>query len=390
MGGTILRLIRMQRILLTLAGVFLLGAGCAVQQPQYWGGSEFATHERTDSTYTASPPSDTALAADARAVVPSFTPGRITTTARIDESNRAKLELIKALRLVPTQEMLAPRRPPRRDTVRIALASATGRLTSTTQSTVWAMWERGLIQPDDSDGDGVPDSLDLCAQTPINAIVNQRGCPQDDDGDGVYDGIDQCPGTPNFVRMVVDSVGCPADEDGDGVPDYLDYCLGTPRGLEVTKLGCPPDGDGDGVPDIYDHCPDTPKGMDVDSTGCLVQTQLHRQLALQISYVPGTTELDKLSRRILDDLAIRLADSPSTVAVIEGFTKDVPSSLSALVASHNHVRTIIDYLADRGIGDDRIKAVNVPDTDHPAEKAPAVAGLQDNYHIEISFYSDDE
>src|SRR5262249_27354948 len=40
--------------------------------------------------------------------------------------------------------------------------------------------------PQDSDGDGVPDSADLCPGTPANTMVDADGCPpQDSDGDGV-------------------------------------------------------------------------------------------------------------------------------------------------------------------------------------------------------------
>jgi len=273
------------------------------------------------------------------------------------------------------------------DTISIAFTSPTGRIGTTSKQFAAQARQSTTL---DSDGDGVPDSLDLCGQTPMNAIVNQAGCPTDEDGDGVFDGIDQCPGTPNFVRMVVDSAGCPADEDGDGVPDYLDYCPGTPRGFVVTKLGCLPDGDADGVADIDDHCPDTPKGMAVDASGCLLMTQLHRHLALKINYVPGTEELDRLSQRILDDLAVRMADSPGVIAVIEGFTEEMPNNLSSLVASQDNVERVIHYLAARGVDEGRIKASSVPDLERAESQSATVAGLPENYRIEISFYSPDE
>jgi outer membrane protein OmpA-like peptidoglycan-associated protein/outer membrane protein W len=60
--------------------------------------------------------------------------------------------------------------------------------------------------------------------------------PPDSDGDGVPDSLDQCPNTPPGVQ--VDAVGCPLDSDHDGVPDYLDKCPGTPPGLKVDAQGC--------------------------------------------------------------------------------------------------------------------------------------------------------
>lgn len=58
------------------------------------------------------------------------------------------------------------------------------------------------------------------------------------------------------------------DSDGDGVPDTLDKCLDTPRGVAVDAQGCPLDSDGDGVADYLDKCSGTPAGVRVDTEGC--------------------------------------------------------------------------------------------------------------------------
>ncbi|HET7296644.1 MAG TPA: thrombospondin type 3 repeat-containing protein, partial [Gemmatimonadales bacterium] len=105
----------------------------------------------------------------------------------------------------------------------------------------------------DRDHDGVPDKRDACADTPLGAVVDVRGCPTDSDRDGVYDGLDRCPATPAGAR--VDATGCPTDADRDGVPDGIDQCPGTPAGARVDAKGCPMDADGDGVPDGVDQCP---------------------------------------------------------------------------------------------------------------------------------------
>jgi OOP family OmpA-OmpF porin len=58
------------------------------------------------------------------------------------------------------------------------------------------------------------------------------------------------------------------DSDGDGVPDHLDKCPNTPRGVAVDTQGCPLDSDADGVADYLDKCPGTPAGVRVDAEGC--------------------------------------------------------------------------------------------------------------------------
>ena len=71
-------------------------------------------------------------------------------------------------------------------------------------------------------------------------------------------------GGPRYEEPVV------RDSDGDGVPDDLDRCPNTPFGTRVDANGCPivEDSDGDGVPDDRDRCPNTPAGTRVDADGC--------------------------------------------------------------------------------------------------------------------------
>ncbi len=55
------------------------------------------------------------------------------------------------------------------------------------------------------------------------------------DQDGVIDALDECAGTP--LEALVDENGCPLDGDGDGVPDYNDDELNTPTGSFVDEFG---------------------------------------------------------------------------------------------------------------------------------------------------------
>lgn len=118
----------------------------------------------------------------------------------------------------------------------------------------------------DADQDRVADRKDACANTPLGATVDPRGCPADTDTDTVLDGLDQCAGTPVGAR--VDTQGCPADADTDKVFDGMDECPDTPAGATVDAKGCPSDADTDKVLDGLDRCPDTPAGAAVDASGC--------------------------------------------------------------------------------------------------------------------------
>jgi outer membrane protein OmpA-like peptidoglycan-associated protein len=119
---------------------------------------------------------------------------------------------------------------------------------------------------DDSDGDGVLNNRDRCANTPSGAQVDSRGCPSDDDNDGVPNGVDRCPTT--SVGATVDAGGCTRDSDGDNIADGLDRCPDTPAGVLVDPRGCPKDSDEDSIADGIDRCSDTPRGATVDALGC--------------------------------------------------------------------------------------------------------------------------
>lgn len=124
----------------------------------------------------------------------------------------------------------------------------------------------GLGCPADNDGDGVANGIDRCPNTAVGAIVDAIGCTRDSDGDNIADGIDKCPDSP--AGVLVDSSGCPRDSDGDSIADGLDRCSATPRGATVDALGCPGDEDADGVLDGLDRCPRTAIGAAVNSRGC--------------------------------------------------------------------------------------------------------------------------
>src|SRR5439155_142123 len=75
----------------------------------------------------------------------------------------------------------------------------------------------------DTDGDGIPDSSDLCPTEPEDrdGFDDEDGCPDlDNDQDGIPDKLDKCPNEPEDKDGFQDDDGCPEiDDDGDGCPD---------------------------------------------------------------------------------------------------------------------------------------------------------------------------
>jgi hypothetical protein len=96
----------------------------------------------------------------------------------------------------------------------------------------------------DTDGDGVPDTIDNCPNTP-NA--NQS----DVDHDGKGDVCDNCVNAANADQT---------DSDSDGKGDACDNCVHTANPGQQ-------DGDADGVGDICDNCPANANSSQADSDG---------------------------------------------------------------------------------------------------------------------------
>ncbi|MCA9828322.1 MAG: thrombospondin type 3 repeat-containing protein, partial [Nitrosopumilus sp.] len=150
----------------------------------------------------------------------------------------------------------------------------------------------------DSDGDGVPNSLDQCPNLLEDYDPqygnNIDGCPADfvpwydADYDGIEDHVDNCPTVKETYNKFQDDDGCPdlppsgssaiADSDNDGYPDYMDLCPNRPEtfnGID-DKDGCPDndtairDADRDGISDNLDACPLDPETYNKfqDDDGC--------------------------------------------------------------------------------------------------------------------------
>ena len=121
----------------------------------------------------------------------------------------------------------------------------------------------------DSDGDSIPDSDDICPDTPyyeIIEVITDSGSPNygcspseiDSDSDGMPDFWEiQYNLNPN------DPSDRDEDLDNDGLTNYQEYLQHTdPTIAELADL------DNDGVSDDIDECPGTPFGEIVDSSGC--------------------------------------------------------------------------------------------------------------------------
>jgi outer membrane protein OmpA-like peptidoglycan-associated protein len=244
----------------------------------------------------------------------------------------------------------------------------------------------------DSDGDGIPDHLDKCPNEAGPAATG--GCP-DRDGDGVIDKDDRCPDEPGPSSLR----GCP-DRDGDGVPDIDDACPDEP-GPAATK-GCPdrdgdgvadkddrcpdepgpvslqgcPDRDGDGVPDIDDRCPDVPGPK--ENFGCPVDEGIKN-----IEF-----DIDKFNIRpefasTLDNVVKMMQEDPDAIVTIVGHTDNTYTRPYNMNLSKRRAESVKNYLVKNKIAAKRIKTQYFG-PDKPIATNDTVEGRQRNRRAEIT------
>jgi OmpA-OmpF porin, OOP family len=234
-----------------------------------------------------------------------------------------------------------------------------------------------VVKVMDSDGDGVPDNLDRCADTPKGQMTDATGCPSDSDGDGVADAVDRCPGT--VAGAAVDATGCLADLDGDGVLNQFDRCPGTVAGAVVDATGCLADLDGDGVLNEFDRCPGTVAGATVDSQGCP-----QRFVVQNLRFANNSAELDADARQSLDEVAASLLAGAAFKSVrVSGFSDNRGNEQYNIDLSARRAKSVADYLISRGLPANQVSSKGFG-PQQPIADNSTIEGRSTNRRVEIN------
>jgi outer membrane protein OmpA-like peptidoglycan-associated protein len=181
--------------------------------------------------------------------------------------------------------------------------------------------------------------------------------PPDKDGDGVPDYLDKCPDTPGPAE----NQGCPwPDRDNDGVPDNVDRCPDVAG--PAANNGCPPDRDNDGVPDADDQCPDV--AGPADNHGCpkAIETENIRVtdnaiiLKRQINFASGSSVIPPEAFAILNDIVKVLKENKTWRIAIEGHTDIRGGHPMNMRLSQARADAVRNYLMSHGIEAERLTA----------------------------------
>jgi OmpA-OmpF porin, OOP family len=171
------------------------------------------------------------------------------------------------------------------------------------------------------------------------------------------------------------------DSDGDGVPDGIDACPNTPVGVKVDSRGCPLDSDGDGVPDYLDKCPDTPRGTKVDATGCPIPAAA-TTFDLTVEFAFNSAEINDLSFRELRKAMTFMREHPDTKAVVEGNTDSVGGEAYNQKLSERRADAVKDVLVKSDIDAGRLSTIGYGET-RPVASNDTEEGRAKNRRVSI-------
>lgn len=178
-------------------------------------------------------------------------------------------------------------------------------------------------------------------------------------------------------------VAAVVDSDGDGVADGQDQCANTPAGAAVDATGCPLDTDKDGVADFADKCPDTKVGASVDATGCYQVLQQEVAIELNVQFATGKATLQGDATAEIQKVAAFMQQYPTVNVTIEGHTDNRGNAAVNKRLSQQRADAVKAELVKMGVDAGRLSAVGYG-ADKPIADNNTEAGRAENRRVVAS------
>ena len=212
------------------------------------------------------------------------------------------------------------------------------------------------------------DGQSAIAGAAVGAALSLLLCPSEEEAAPVVEAAPVCAEVPP-AGALLDAQGCAYDSDGDGVVDGIDMCANTPEGVAVDRVGCPLDSDRDGVADFEDMCPGTPLGTIVDETGCPLAGE--KLLSLTgVNFAFDKAVLTSDAKDILEQAVTLLKNTDSVIEVrVEGHTDSVGSDAYNLKLSQERAEAVVAFLVSRGVKSRSLVAVGMGENSPIADNA---------------------
>ncbi|MBF0152173.1 MAG: OmpA family protein [Magnetococcales bacterium] len=192
---------------------------------------------------------------------------------------------------------------------------------------------------------------------------------QDSDGDGVPDSIDECPDTPKGTK--VDAKGCPIKEP---MPEpVVKRPPPMPEQPPVAKV-VDGDDDGDGVLNSKDRCPNTPKSATVTSEGCWV--------IKNVNFKTDRWDIPASAHSSLNEVVKVLKQNPGLNFEIQGHTDNRLGPKHNNPLSNKRAKAVKDYLVKHGVSANRLTSKGLGQS-HPIANNKTNAGRAENRRVEL-------
>lgn len=181
----------------------------------------------------------------------------------------------------------------------------------------------------------------------------------------------------------------PPDTDGDGIYDSLDDCPTMAAGSPAASDGCPRDTDGDGVPDYLDECPDTPPGAAACAFGCEGGDPIVINLVNdEFDFDKSDLKPDMIAA--LDQLIVKIKGNTGIVDLtVVGHTDYIGTEEYNVALSLRRAQSVVDYLKANGLGHLEFKQHGKGEAEPVADNATE-EGRALNRRVEIFTHSPDE
>ena len=181
---------------------------------------------------------------------------------------------------------------------------------------------------------------------------------------------------------LLDAQGCAFDSDGDGVVDGVDMCADTPAGVSVDRVGCALDGDRDAVPDYLDLCPATPLGTIVDPDGCPLPGQNLLSLT-GVNFATNKSVLTAEAKSLLAPAVTLLKQTHAVIEVrVEGHTDSRGAEAYNMTLSQKRAEAVADYLVSQGVDSDRLLPIGMGEG-YPVADNDTAAGQAANRRVDF-------